>query len=101
MYAMGTISPPLPCVQDRNPTLHQVWFVDDFLVTSDIAKLDQWLDGPHRFGPAFEKYCANPMKCWLIVKPKHNDIALEVFDSAGVHVSTEGRPDPAQCRSQD
>ena len=57
----------------------------------DIDKLRQWWDDLQRFGPAFGLY-VNPLKCLLIVKPQHYELALEVFEGTGVHVSTEGRP---------
>ena len=55
IYAMGTM-PLIHRLQDRNPTLQQVWFADDSAGTSDIAKLRQWWDDLQQFGPAFRYY---------------------------------------------
>ena len=89
MYAMGTM-PLIHRLQDRNPTLHQVWFADDSAGTSDNAKMRQGSD-LQRFGHSFGFY-VNPSPWSLILKLQHYDLALEVFEGTGVHVSSKKRP---------
>ena len=55
-------------------------------VTSPSCVNAIWWDDLQRFGPAFGFY-VNPPKCWLDGKPQNYDLALEVFEGTGVHVS--------------
>ena len=91
MYAMGTMPLKITAFKIAIQHCNRCGLLMTLPARSDIAKLRQWWDDLQRFGPACG-YNVKPPKCWLIVKPQHYDLALEVFEGAGVHVSTEGKP---------
>ena len=49
-----------------------------------------WWERITLLGPAYG-YNANPSKTWLVVKPEHHSLAVEIFSDTGVNITCEGK----------
>ena len=56
----------------------QCWFTDDVTGSGSLQGVKKWLDELSESGPALS-YFPNAKKCWLIIKPKREKTATEVF----------------------
>ena len=56
----------------------QCWFADDVTGSGSLQGVRKWLDELSESGPALG-YFPNAKKCWLIIKPKREKTAREVF----------------------
>ena len=53
-------------------------------------KIENWWDELREAGPPLGYY-PNSKKCWLVVKPKKEGRAKEMFAGTGINITTEGR----------
>ena len=82
MYALG-----LSALQDviayEKTCVKQVAYADDLSGAGKIADLKEWWNLVNNNGPSIG-YTSNATKSVLIVKPKHYNTAMELFNSSGV-----------------
>ena len=89
LYALATT--PLIRRLDSADDLKQVWYADDASASGSLKSIRSWWDELSTVGPAYG-YNANASKTWLVTKEEHLSRAKEVFQSANVNITCEGRP---------
>ena len=65
--------------------------MDDSAAGAQLEKVKLWWDQLNATGPAYG-YFPNGAKTWLVVKPHVEAKAQELFGSAAVNITVEGRP---------
>ena len=90
---------PPPVLSASQPTLapspvlsasQQVAYADDLTGAGKLHMLRKWLDAIIKNGPKFG-YNAEPSKSWLIVKEDRLAEAEQIFEGAGVQITTAGK----------
>ena len=66
----------------------QCWFADDAVRRGSLQGRSKWLDELSQSGPVLS-YFTNAKKCWLIIKPKREQAAREVFRDTAINVTRE------------
>ena len=64
--------------------------MDDATGARPLQEVKQWWDELREAGPPLGYY-PNAKKCWLVVKPKEESRAKEMFTGTGINITTEGR----------
>ena len=68
----------------------QVWYADDASCAGSVADVKTWWDEMVITGGCFG-YNVNPRKTWLIVKESQCDVAVEMFKSSSIQITTHGK----------
>ena len=63
---------------------------DPYKATGPLEEVKQWWDELRQAGPPLGYY-PNSKKFWLVVKPKKEGRAKEMFAGTGINITTEGR----------
>ena len=63
---------------------------DPYKATGPLEEVKQWWDELREADPPLGYY-PNSKKCWLVVKPKKEGRAKEMFAGTGINITTEGR----------
>jgi len=84
MYALGI----LPLIKELDNICKQVWYADDAAACGKLHQLKMWWERIILLGPG---YNANPSKTWLVVKPQHYSLTMEIFSDTGVNITCEGK----------
>ena len=88
IYDLGT----LPLVSHaKTADVTQAWFADDASAADKLSQLHKWWTILAEVGPRYG-YFVNAPKTWLVVKENLYEVAVSLFDSTGVQITTEGRP---------
>ena len=88
IYALGT----LPLVSHaKTADVTQAWFADDASAADKLIQLHKWWTVLAEVGPRYG-YFVNAPKTWLVVKENLYEVAVSLFGSTGVQITTEGRP---------
>ena len=74
----------------NSSTSKQVAYADDLTGAGKLHMLRKWLDGIIKNGPKFG-YNAEPSKSWLIVNEDRLAEAEQIFEGAGVKITTAGK----------
>ena len=98
MYAIGIIplmSAIIRFTVDDEITLNagkvkQAAFADDLTGAGKLSALRTWWDAIIETGK-FVGYHAKPSKSWLIVKKQYLEIANQIFDGAGIKITSTGK----------
>ena len=89
MYALG-ILPLIGLFQELDDICKQVWYADDAAACGKLLQLKMWWERIILLGLAYG-YNANPSKTWLVVKPQHYSLAVEIFSDTGDNITCEGK----------
>ena len=89
LYALATT--PLIRRLDSADDLRQVWYADNASASGSLNSIRSWWDELSTVGPAYG-YNANASKTWFVTKEEHLSRVKEVFQSANVNITCEGRP---------
>jgi hypothetical protein len=86
MFLYGIAIMPLihRCKMD-GPDCRQVWYADDSSAAGRLTRLRQWLDVLLADGPSFG-YFPEAAKSYLIVTPRHEELAKRIFDGVPVQI---------------
>ena len=68
----------------------QVWYADDASCAGSVVDVKAWWDEMVVTGGCFG-YNVNPRKTWLIVKESQYDVAVEMFKSSSIQITTHGK----------
>ena len=70
--------------------MKQCWFADDATGASSLGELKKWWGVLNESGPSLG-YFPNAKKCWLIVKPKKEEAARDLFGQTSINIPTQGQ----------
>ena len=85
-------SPALPLVSHaKTADVTRAWFADDASAADKLIQLHKWWTILAEVGPRYG-YFVNAPKTWLVVKENLYEVAVSMFGSTGVQITTEGRP---------
>ena len=65
-------------------------YADDLSAAGNSRNLKIWWQKLCEIGPLFGYY-PEPTKCWLIVKPEHEQTAKEIFSDTKINITTDGK----------
>ena len=68
----------------------QCWFANDATGASSLGELKKWWGVINESGPSLG-YFPNARKCWLIVKPKKEEAARDLFGQTSINIPTQGQ----------
>ena len=88
IYALGTL---LLVSHAKTADVTQAWFADDASAADKLIQLHKWWTILAEVGPRYG-YFVNAPKTWLVAKENLYEVAVSLFGSTGVQITTEGRP---------